>query len=180
MNKHKALLIIDVQSFLFDSTPKPYESTEVIARINQLSVWARNNDIPVIFIQHEAPNSPMEFGSAGWQLQSDLIKAEGDLFVLKTTPNSFLRTNLKELLDAQNVEHLIICGYATEFCIDTTTRQAAAFGYSIDLVADAHTTQDKPHASAAFIREHHNQTLSNIKSFGVKIAAISVDELLTN
>ena len=180
MNKQKALLIIDVQSLLFDSIPAPFEAKEVIARINQLSIWARNKAIPVIFIQHEAPNSPIEFGSAGWQLQGDLIKAESDLFVRKTTPNSFLRTNLKELLDAQSIEHLIICGYATEFCVDTTTRQAAAFGYSIDLVEDAHTTQDKEHASAAFIREHHNQTLSNIKSFGVKIAAVRVEELLTN
>lgn len=175
-----ALLIIDVQSVLFDTIPAPFEAKEVIARINQLSAWARNKAMPVIFIQHEAPNSPMEFGSVDWQLQSDLVRVEGDLFVRKTTPNSFLRTNLKELLDVQNIEHLIICGYASEFCVDTTTRQAAAFGYSIDLVKDAHTTQDKAHASAQFIREHHNQTLSNIKSFGVEIAAISVDELLTN
>ena len=50
MNKQKALLIIDVQSLLFDSIPAPFEAKEVIARINQLSAWARNKAIHGIFI----------------------------------------------------------------------------------------------------------------------------------
>lgn len=173
-----AILVIDVQSALFESTPAPYEAQEVVGRINQLSAWARNSSIPVIFIQHEQPNSPVEFGSDGWQLQGNLHTSETDLLVRKTTPNSFLKTNLKEILDAHQIEHLIICGYASEFCVDTTTRQAAALGYSIELVADAHTTHDKKHAAAIWIREHHNQSLANIKSFGVKIAAVQTAELL--
>lgn len=133
----KPLLIIDVQSAIFDSNPAPYEAQEVVARINKLSKWTRHNEFPVIFIQQEHPNSPVAFESVGWQLQSDLIRADSDLFVRKTTPNSFLRTNLQELLAAQGIEHLLICGYASEFCVDTTTRQAAALGYSIELVVDA-------------------------------------------
>lgn len=174
----KSLLIIDVQSALFDSNPEPYEAQEVVARINKLSTWARHNEFPVIFIQHEHPNSPVAFGSTGWQLQNDLTQAETDLVVRKTTPNSFLRTNLQELLEAQGIEHLIICGYASEFCVDTTTRQAAALGYSIELVADAHTTHDKAHATAQQIREHHTQTLTNITSFGIKITAIQTSDLI--
>jgi nicotinamidase-related amidase len=174
----QALLIIDVQSALFDGTPSPFEASQVIARINQLSVWARKQAIPVIFIQHEAVNSVLDFNSSGWQLKRDLVALTSDFRVRKTTPNSFLRTTLKALLDEQSIEHLIICGYASEFCVDTTVKQAAALGYSIDLVADAHTTHDKLHLSAEQIREHHNQTLANTKSFGVKITAISVEDLV--
>lgn len=44
--------------------------------------------------------------------------------------------------------------------------------YEITLVSDAHTTQSKPHADAAQIIDHHNATLSSIKSFGVRIQAL--------
>lgn len=103
-----------------------------------------------------------------------------DYVVRKTTPNSFLRTNLEEILKKVYVESLIICGYATEFCVDSTVRAAAANGYGIQLVSDGHTTHDKHHAKAEQIRKHHNETLSNITSFGVEIKSIEANELIEN
>lgn len=44
--------------------------------------------------------------------------------------------------------------------VDSMTRSAAQLGYTVQLVADAHTTHDKEHLSAQQIREHHNLTLS--------------------
>ncbi|WP_335340099.1 isochorismatase family protein [Collimonas pratensis] len=79
---------------------------------------------------------------------------------------------MRELLTAWQVDHLVICGYASEFCVDTTVRSAAAQGYPVTLVSDAHTTHDKPHASGQQIRTHENATLPNVDSFGVKITAI--------
>ncbi len=138
---------------------------------------ARANDVVVIHVQHEKAGSEIEFGSAGWQLQTGLNLEECDEFVRKTTPDSFLRTYLEALLKQNDVEHLIVCGYASEFCVDTTVRRAAGLGYSVELVSDAHTTHDKPHASAEQIRAHHNATLPNISSFGTKIATVTADEL---
>lgn len=174
-----AILIIDVQSILFDPAPRPFEADLVVERINRVTSWARANDVTVIHVQHEQAGSEIEFGSAGWQLQAGLKVEEGDEFIRKTTPDSFLRTDLEALLKHHGVEHLIVCGYASEFCVDTTIRRAAGLGYSVDLVSNAHTTHDKPHASAEQIRAHHNATLSNIASFGVKISAITTDDLIS-
>lgn len=74
-----------------------------------------------------------------------------------------------QTLTSQAVTELVVSGYATEFCVDTTIRSAAAKGFNITLVSDTHTTHDKPHAPAEFIIQHHNATLPNIKSFGVTI-----------
>ena len=150
-----AILIIDVQSILFDPAPCPFEANLVIERINRVAAWARANGLMVV---HEKIGSDIEFGSAGWQLQAGLKVAEGDQFIRKTTPDSFLRTDLDVILKQHDIGHLIVCGYASEFCVDTTIRRAAGLGYSVDLVADAHTTHDKPHASAEMIRAHHNAT----------------------
>ncbi len=173
-----ALLIIDVQRGLFDEQPRPYEAAAVIERINGLTEKARRANVPVVFIQHERASGFLEQGSESWQLQADLVVAEGDAMVRKTTPDSFLRTNLAELLTSWGTEEVTICGYATEFCVDTTTRRAAALGYPVVLVADAHTTHDKEHASAQQIRAHHNATLPNITSFGSPIRAMLASEIV--
>ncbi|MBB1319938.1 cysteine hydrolase [Shewanella sp. SR43-4] len=173
-----AVLVIDVQRGLFDPEPRPFDVNNVLEKINTVTNWARNSDYPVIYIQHEQAESIMEYESKGWQLQGDLVIKESDIVVRKTTPDSFLRTNLESVLKRNKVEHLIVVGYASEFCVDTTVRRAASLGYSIELVSDAHTTHNKEHASGEAIRMHHNCTLPEVTSFGVKITAIQTSELV--
>ncbi|HGE6127184.1 TPA: cysteine hydrolase family protein [Vibrio cholerae] len=172
-----AVLVIDVQSILFDPEPRPFESQLVLEKINAVTESARSYSIPVIFIQHEQPNTGIEYGSDGWKLQASLVIESSDLFVRKTTPDSFLHTNLEKVLKALEVERVLLCGYASEFCVDTTARRAAGLGYHVTLIADVHTTHDKMHATGAEIRKHHNSTLPNISSFGVKIEAIPFDSI---
>lgn len=169
---NSAVIVIDVQRGLFETFPRPYEAGVIVERINTLTGRARKAGIPVIFVQHEVPAGVLAYGSAGWQLAAGLEAGDLDYKVRKTTPDSFLRTNLAEILATKGVDTLVICGYATEFCVDTTTRRAAALGYAVQLVADGHTTHDKEHASAKDIRVHHNVTLENITSFGPRIAAV--------
>ncbi len=154
-----AVLIIDVQCKFFDEEPRPYEADKVIQRINNITDRARGSQIPVIFIQAEQAGF-LEHGSDSWKLQSDLIVHATDLIVQKNTPSCFLKTNLIETLASMGANNLIICGYASEFCIDSTARAATQLGYHVQLVADAHTTHEKQHLSAKNIREHHNVTLS--------------------
>ncbi|HYD81071.1 MAG TPA: cysteine hydrolase family protein [Paucimonas sp.] len=166
-----ALIIIDVQRGLFDDEPRPYEADAVVGRINALAERARASGAPVVFVQHERAEGMLQYGSESWQLERNLIVKEGDVFVRKSTPDSFLGTPLAELLAARGAKRLVICGYASEFCVDTTTRRAAALGFPVLLAADAHTTHDKEHAGGRQIREHHNITLANVTSFGPRIVA---------
>ena len=172
-----ALVIIDLQRGLFDASPRPADADAVIARINRLADRARAAHRPVLWVQHERPGTPLAHGSDGWALVQTATTATSDQFWRKTTPDSFLRTGLAESLAAQGVDHLVVCGYASEFCIDTTTRRAAALGWPVTLAADAHTTHDKPHASAQQIRAHHNATLPGLTSFGPLIRALPADEI---
>lgn len=172
-----ALLVIDVQRGLFDEAPKPYEADAVVDRINAVTSRSRSAGIPVVFVQHERQSGVLEYGSESWQLERRLLVADTDHVLRKTTPDSFLRTELSALLAQWGTEQLMICGYASEFCVDTTTRRAAALGFPVVLIADAHTTHDKDHASAAQIRRHHNATLAGITSFGPRIEARPVAEI---
>ncbi|MCD0504911.1 cysteine hydrolase family protein [Bordetella petrii] len=172
-----AVLVIDVQEALFRPPPRPAEADAVVARINTLAARARGHGAPVIHIQHQSPDGELAHGSAGWRLFGALQRMPDDRVVGKTTADAFLRTELAGLLQQLGTTRLVICGYATEFCVDTTVRQAAARGYPVVLAADAHTTHDKPHADAAAIRLHHNMTLPAIGSFGPPINAVPAAQI---
>ena len=150
-----ALLVIDVQRGLFEPQPPPADADAVVERINALSAKAREAGMPVVFVQHERAGD-LEAESPGWALHPGLQVAEGDYRVRKATPDAFLRTGLDEVLSFCGVEGVVLCGYATEFCVDTTARSAAAHGYHVVLAADAHTTHDKAHADAGQIRAHRH------------------------
>lgn len=167
-----AVLVTDVQTKIFGGEPRPYEADEVINRINHVTSLARAAGIPVFLLQHEAPNY-LDFKSDGWQLVDDLIVEESDIRIRKTTGDSFLGTCLEKELKSRDITNLFICGYATEFCIDNTTRRATGLGYTVQLISDAHTTHEKEHLSAEKIREHHNLTLS----MGPTITAVKSSEV---
>jgi nicotinamidase-related amidase len=172
-----ALLIIDVQRDLCEGRDGAFEADLVIGRINVLSQRARRSGAPVIFVQHEGKNGYLEFGTEGWKLPPSLISQEGDLFVRKTTPDSFHRTNLEALLKEQGVGEIVVCGMHTEFCVDTSTRRALALGFPVVLVADAHTTQGNVYLTPSQVIQHHNATLTNISSFGPKARAVLTSEV---
>jgi len=173
---NSALLIIDVQEGLFCPSPQPYQTNFVISNINQLITNAKQNSVPVIFIQHEN-NGDLSYRSTNWQLYHKVNASIDDIYIRKTTPNSFLRTELLGYLKRYNIEQCIICGYASEFCIDTTVRQAIAFDFNVILVSDAHTTRDKLHAKAEQIIRHHTCTLTDLTSFGVNISALATNNI---
>ena len=164
-----ALLIIDVQRGFFEAEPAPADAGAVIGRINGLAARARACGAPVFIIQHEAEDPVLVHGSPAWELDRRLQAMPGDTRVRKTTPDAFLRTPLQDLLARSGVGEVVVCGYASEFCIDTTVRRAASLGLAVTIASDAHTTNDRPRMSAASIRDHHNEILPEISSFGPAI-----------
>jgi nicotinamidase-related amidase len=167
-----AVLVIDVQQGLCEGEGVAFDCAGTISRINSVAERARIARVPVIFIQHESNGGYLEHGSDAWQLARGLKVADGDLKVRKTTPDSFLRTNLEETLRRLKIEKLVVCGMHSEFCVDTTTRKALALGFPVMLVSDAHTSAGNAAISAEQVIAHHNATLTNISSFGPRVIAV--------
>jgi nicotinamidase-related amidase len=173
----KAVLVIDVQQGLCEGPGAAFDCAGTIARINLVTRRVREVGGLVIFVQHESESGYLEYGSDAWQLANGLEVGLNDVFVRKTTPDSFLRTDLEILLKVHQVEGLVICGMHTEFCVDTTTRRALALGFPVILVSDGHTSAGNTTLSPQQVIEHHNATLTNISSFGPRVTAIPSDEM---
>ncbi len=169
----QALLVIDVQEALCQGENAAFDAQGLVGRINAVANAARAAHAPVIFIQHESEGPLLRHGSAGWQLAQGLHAVDGDdYFVRKTTPDSFLHTNLQALLTTLGVKGLVIAGLQSEYCVDTTTRSALSRGFPVVLVSDAHSTMDSGVLTAAQISAHHTKTLTTISSFAAQAVAM--------
>ena len=157
-----ALLIIDMQTGLYDGPEKPFARERVLDTINQLIQRARDAGAPIFVARHTGPaGSPIEAGSAFWQLWHGLaIDETRDHLFNKTRPSCFLGTHLAQQLSAAQVSELVIVGMKTQFCIDTTCRVAVELGFSVVLPEDGHTCMDTAALKAEAIIEHHNMTLA--------------------
>ena len=173
--KETALVVIDMQTILFE--PEPPEAEQVVARINGLASRAREAGVPVVWVQHETATGDLVADTLGWRLHPGLQAVASDLYVRKTMSDAFLRTELHAMLAEHGVRHVTVCGYSSEFCVDSSVRGAASRGYAVTLAADAHTSHDKPHATGLQIRVHENETLRNISSFHVAIDAVPAAEI---
>jgi nicotinamidase-related amidase len=154
-----ALIVVDMQQGLFQAKPVPDEADAIISRINRITARTRESGQPVIFTLFSS-DSYLPRGSEEWKLHEEIDKQPDDILIHKSQADPFIQTNLEQLLCDITIERLLICGYASEICVDTSVRRAVGLGYKVVLLEDAHTTQDKPHLSAKKIRQHHNLTLA--------------------
>jgi len=158
-----ALLIIDMQVGLFIAETPRHDAGGVVQRINALAAATRRSRGAVIFIQHDGPaGDPFEPGSAGWQLLASLDRRPEDTVVHKRACDAFYETQLAEVLARHGARELVVTGCATDFCVDTTVRAAASRDYEVTVVADGHTTADRPHVDAVSLIRHHNWLWQNL------------------
>ena len=169
-----ALLIIDMQTGLYDGPQKPFERESVLATINQLVRRARDAGAPIFVARHTGPaGSPIEAGSPSWQLWHELdVDESRDRLFNKTRPSCFLGTDLEQQLRAAQVQELVVVGMKTQFCVDTTCRVAVELGFSVVLPEDGHTCMDTPALKAEAIIEHHNATLAG--AFVTRASAVDI------
>lgn len=149
MTKKRVVMVVDMQNGVF-ATPRLARDATA-ERINLLTGAA---DL-TIYIQHTEAGG-LEEGSEGFALIPEIEKRDHAWFVTKTACDAFYRTTLDEMLRAQAISHFVICGCATDYCVDTTLKNGASRGYSITVAEDAHTTANRPAASAETLIAHYN------------------------
>jgi nicotinamidase-related amidase len=156
-----ALLVIDVQEGM-EPEKGAHDGAGVIARIAQLIERARKSGTRVIYVQHDGsaePGHPLAKGKPGHAIHHAIAPDPGETIIGKRQCSSFVETDLDRTLRLANIDHLVVCGMQTEFCVDTAIRSAREHGYRVTLVSDAHTTGDTPVMKAKDIVAHHNFTL---------------------
>jgi len=173
MNSRTALLVIDAQVNMFAPESPVYASEAILKTLSLLIARARNAQIPIIYVQNNGgPEDPDQPETPGWQIHPACTPHADDLVIQKWTPNSFYHTSLQEELTQRNIKQLILAGMQTEYCVDTTCRQAFALDYEVTLIKDGHSTYDTKRLSAVEIIAHHNAIL---RAFAKVAGADAID-----
>jgi len=159
----KALIIIDVQQGMWENPDHPpFDADGVLARIADLSARARAAGAPVFFVQHDGgPDHPFHPGKPGYPFHAQIAPKRGDDVTVKTRSSAFHRTDLDAKLKRAGVDHLVVTGMQSEFCVDSAIRGAYERDYKITLVSDAHSTGDTRLAKAKDLVAIQNQIMGD-------------------
>jgi nicotinamidase-related amidase len=156
------LIVVDMQVGLHDGLPK-HDLLGVIQRINALAAMVRRHGGQVVWIRHcGKAGDGFERGSPGWALLPDLDRQPEDAIVEKTLNDSFAGTGLHDTLQRRAPDRVLVAGWATDSCVDSTVRSAISRDYNVVVASDAHTLSDRPHLAATAIIRHHNWIWSDL------------------
>jgi nicotinamidase-related amidase len=132
-----ALLVVDVQN---GAVKAAHQRNEVVANVGLLVEKAREERVPVVWVQHSDEDLPR--GSETWQIVPELTPGDAVPVVEKNYGDSFEDTTLETVLSDLGVGRLVVVGAQTDACIRSTLHGAITRGYDATLVKDAHTTED--------------------------------------
>ncbi len=177
-----ALVVIDMQAGSFGpDEPARHDAEGLVARLNAVAKWVRARGGLVIWVQHNGPpGDRLEPGSDGWRILATLDQRPGDKTIGKTACDSFLGTGLEALLRRRTIGRVIVTGWATDFCVDTTVRSCTAKRFETWAPADGHTTSDRPHLSAAQVIAHHNYIWADLIAPGGPVTVASCQALTSD
>lgn len=173
-----ALILIDCQNTYREGVMKLEGVEPALERNRQLLARARAAGTSVFHVQHDAgPGSPYDLSRPIGAIADEVAPIEGEAVVTKTHPNSFVNTDLHKRLQQVGASSLVLGGFMTHMCVNSTARGAFNQGYAPTVVASTTATRSLPRGgSAVDAQALHEASLASIADmFGV--VADDVDDL---
>lgn len=131
-----ALIVVDVQVGVVSAA---WEAARVVGRVALAVARAREQGVPVLWVQHTSDELPRD--SASWQWVPELVPAAGESRIHKAFNSGFEQTALNAELASLGIAHIVLAGAQTNWCIRATAYGALERGYDLTLVSDAHTAE---------------------------------------
>ena len=172
--ENTALVIIDIQNDYFPGGAMQLEGADAAgAKAAALLAKFRKEAVPVIHVRHLSARPGSTFflpGTKGAEIHESLRPLGGETVVEKNFPNSFRNTGLKEILEKNKIQNLVVAGMMTHMCVDASVRHAADLGYKVTLLADACATRAQTFGGETIpARQVHGAFLAALNGFYAKV-----------
>ncbi|OBJ41058.1 isochorismatase [Mycolicibacterium mucogenicum] len=137
-----ALVLIDCQNTYTQGVMELDGVQDALDETAALLDRARTAGIPVIHIQHDdGPGSLYDIGGESGAIVDRVAPRGDEPVIVKQYPNSFVQTDLDERLKALGASNLVLAGFMTHMCVNSTARGAFSLGYAPTVVAAATATR---------------------------------------
>ncbi|WP_160136607.1 cysteine hydrolase family protein [Chryseobacterium sp. c4a] len=180
-DKKTALILIDIQKgFLDENYWGGNRNNKDAERISGtiLKKW-RELNWPIFHIRHSStnPKSKLHESDPGFEFNDYVVPQSDEYIITKNVNSAFIGTDLKEKLDAQNINTVVILGITTNHCVSTTARMAGNFGYETYVISDATAAFDRVgiHGEKYNAEQVHLMALANLNEEFASI--LSAEEL---
>ena len=148
--RETALLLIDVQVGVdvlshWGGSNGRRNNPDAEAKMSQLLAAWRNAKLQVAFTRHDSRESasPLKFSLPTGAQKPGFEPAAGEIVVEKDVNSGFIGTDLEIQLRRAKISRLVIVGFFTNFCVETTTRMAGNFGFDTYLIEDCCSTSNR-------------------------------------
>ena len=140
-----ALVMVDLQNTYREGVMRLDGVEPALREAAALLARAREAGIPVLHIQHDAgPGSPYDVGAPIGRISDEVAPRAGEPVITKAYPSAFVGTDLQARLEAAGVKDVVLAGFMTHMCINSTARSAFSLGFRPTVVASATATRDLP------------------------------------
>ncbi len=174
--KDSALVMVDCQNTYRSGVMQLANVEPAILEARKLLRMARELKVPIIHIQHDAgPGSPYDITVEIGAISDEVAPQSGEDVIVKHFPNAFIETTLETKLRSLRVEDVVLAGFMTHMCINSTARGAFNLGFKPSVVASACATRHLPSANGKIIDAQtiHDSALAAIGD----LFAIVVDDV---
>ena len=175
--KDSALIMVDCQNTYRHGMMQLTNVEAAILEAQKLLNMARDLNIPIIHIQHDAGvGSPYDVTAEIGQISAEVAPKNGENVIAKNYPNAFIATPLEAQLKALGIENLVLAGFMTHMCINSTARGAFNLGFKPTVVASACATRSLIGANGKVIdaQTMHDSALATVRD----LFAVVVDDVV--
>lgn len=158
-----ALVLIDCQNTYREGIMQLEGVEPALAECAKLLKRARDAGAPVIHIQHDAgPGTPYDTKAPIGTIADVVAPAAGETVITKAYPSSFEQTDLDAELKRLGVTDLVLAGFMTHVCVNSTARAAFNHGYRATVVGNATATRAlaNPNGGVVPAAELHDSALT--------------------
>ncbi|HEV7614294.1 MAG TPA: cysteine hydrolase family protein [Steroidobacteraceae bacterium] len=144
------LLLIDVQKGVdvlehWGGPQGRRNNPQAEGNIRRLLDGWRSNELPVFYTMHDSreERSPLKLALPTGSIKEGLEPRSGDTIIKKDVNSGFIGTNLELMLQRRRIHRLVVAGFFTNMCVETTVRTAGNLGFDTYVVEDACATTNR-------------------------------------
>lgn len=171
-----ALILIDIQNTYRQGLMQLTNVEPAIQEAKRLLIKARALNIPVIHIQHDAGvGTPYDITADIGAIADEVAPISGEKVITKNYPNAFVQTELDAELKALGIKNIVLAGFMTHMCVNSTAHGGFNLGYSPTIIASATATRPLMSANGKVLsaEEVHHGALASTRD----MYAVIVDDV---